>query len=108
VAAVTDFIEGRSGAAGFGFCATGDEELRTIDVRTTDGGTAFSIGEFAIAPVDGCYADCDRSGELDLFDFLCFLGAFGAGEAYADCDLSGKLDFFDFLCFQNEFAGGCA
>ena len=26
---------------------------------------------------------------------------------YADCDGSGSLDFFDFLCFQNEFAGGC-
>ena len=26
---------------------------------------------------------------------------------YADCDGSGSLDFFDFLCFQNAFAGGC-
>ena len=28
-------------------------------------------------------------------------------ECYADCDKSGGLDFFDFLCFQNEFAAGC-
>jgi hypothetical protein len=54
-----------------------------------------------------CYADCDGSGELDFFDFLCFQNAFAAGEAYADCDGSGGLDFFDFLCFQNEFAAGC-
>lgn len=27
---------------------------------------------------------------------------------YADCDESGELDFFDFLCFQNEFAAGCS
>jgi hypothetical protein len=26
---------------------------------------------------------------------------------YADCDDSGELDSFDFLCFQNEFAAGC-
>lgn len=26
---------------------------------------------------------------------------------YADCDGSGTLDFFDFLCFQNAFAAGC-
>ena len=26
---------------------------------------------------------------------------------YPDCDGSGTLDFFDFLCFQNEFAAGC-
>src|SRR5690606_28293787 len=25
----------------------------------------------------------------------------GGGECYADCDESGDLDFFDFLCFQN-------
>jgi hypothetical protein len=55
----------------------------------------------------GCYADCDGSGELDFFDFLCFQNAFAAGEPYADCDGSGSLDFFDFLCFQNEFAAGC-
>jgi hypothetical protein len=59
--------------------------------------------------VDGatCYADCDESGELDFFDFLCFQNEFAAGAAYADCDESGALDFFDFLCFQNEFAAGC-
>ncbi|MFG0284026.1 MAG: right-handed parallel beta-helix repeat-containing protein [Phycisphaerales bacterium JB039] len=54
-----------------------------------------------------CYPDCDGSGELDLFDFLCFQNAFAAGDPYADCDGSGALDLFDFLCFQNEFATGC-
>jgi hypothetical protein len=55
----------------------------------------------------GCYPDCDESGTLDFFDFLCFQNAFAAGDPYADCDESGTLDFFDFLCFQNEFAAGC-
>jgi hypothetical protein len=55
----------------------------------------------------GCYADCDESGGLDFFDFLCFQNSFAAGEAYADCDGSGSRDFFDFLCFQDEFAAGC-
>src|SRR5690606_7445032 len=54
-----------------------------------------------------CYADCDESGELDFFDFLCFQNEFAAGGSYADCDQSGDLDFFDFLCYQNEFAAGC-
>jgi hypothetical protein len=54
-----------------------------------------------------CYADCDESGELDFFDFLCFQNEFAGGMEYADCDASGELDFFDFLCFQNEFAAGC-
>ena len=29
------------------------------------------------------------------------------GGCYPDCDGSGSLDFFDFLCFQNEFSAGC-
>ncbi|MFG0284047.1 MAG: GC-type dockerin domain-anchored protein [Phycisphaerales bacterium JB039] len=55
----------------------------------------------------GCYPDCDGSGELDLFDFLCFQNQFGLGDPAADCDGNGVLDLFDFLCFQNEFAAGC-
>ena len=54
-----------------------------------------------------CYPDCDCSGAIDFFDFLCFQNAFAASDPYADCDASGMLDFFDFLCFQNEFAAGC-
>jgi probable HAF family extracellular repeat protein len=55
----------------------------------------------------GCSADCDGSGALDFFDFLCFQNLFAAGDPEADCDGSGDLNFFDFLCFQNEFAAGC-
>ncbi len=55
----------------------------------------------------GCYPDCDMSGSLDFFDFLCFQNEFSLGSSYADCDGSGSLDFFDFLCFQNAFAVGC-
>ncbi len=54
-----------------------------------------------------CYPDCDDSGALDFFDFLCFQNAFAATTPYADCDDSGGHDFFDFLCFQNAFAAGC-
>ncbi|MFG0285802.1 MAG: hypothetical protein ACF8R7_15410 [Phycisphaerales bacterium JB039] len=65
------------------------------------------VGEEGHSCTGGCYADCDGSGSLDFFDFLCFQNAFAAGDDYADCDDSGSLDFFDFLCFQNEFAAGC-
>jgi len=67
----------------------------------------FDNIEVSVADSTGCYADCDESGDLDFFDFLCFQNAFAAGETYADCDTSGSLDFFDFLCFQNESAAGC-
>ena len=59
----------------------------------------------------GLYPDCDQTtgaGELDIFDFLCFLNKFVAQEPYAcDCDTAtgqGVCDVFDFMCFQDLFA----
>jgi hypothetical protein len=54
-----------------------------------------------------CYADCDRSGGLDFFDFLCFQNEFATGSNRADCNADCFVDFFDFLCFQDEFGLGC-
>jgi hypothetical protein len=84
-------------AVGFDLSAdvTGDLVVNAADIAAID------------AVLGACYADCDGTGVLDFFDFLCFQDAFAAGEQYADCDGTGVLDFFDFLCFQNEFAAGC-
>jgi hypothetical protein len=54
-----------------------------------------------------CYTDCDASGALDLFDFLCFTNNYNANAPYADCDADGGHDLFDFLCFVNTFNEGC-
>jgi len=54
-----------------------------------------------------CYADCDGSGSLDVFDFICFQDAFVQENGSADCDENGVFDVFDFLCFQDAFAAGC-
>ncbi|MEO1008781.1 MAG: GC-type dockerin domain-anchored protein [Planctomycetota bacterium] len=54
-----------------------------------------------------CYADFDRSGELDVFDFLAYLTAFQLGDYRADCDGCGSLDIFDYLCFLTSFDRGC-
>ncbi len=74
-------------------------------------GTENTVGHITLIDnieIDAaCYADCDDSGGLDFFDFLCFQNQFAASAARADCDGSGDLDFFDFLCFQNAFAAGC-
>jgi hypothetical protein len=75
------------------------------DIRTD--GDQLLGNALLFAAGGGCLADCDASGQLDFFDFLCFQDAFAAGSLAADCDGSGVLDFFDFLCFQNAFATGC-
>ncbi|MCA9277743.1 MAG: peptidase S8 [Phycisphaeraceae bacterium] len=55
----------------------------------------------------GCYADCDGSGSLNVFDYICFGNEYAAGNSYADCDGSGSLNVFDYICFGNEYAAGC-
>lgn len=49
----------------------------------------------------------NNSAPRSIFDFLCFLNRYDAGEPYAcDCDTAsgpGVCDIADFLCFQNLF-----
>jgi hypothetical protein len=65
---------------------------------------ASDIARWGCAP---CYPDCDGSGDLTFFDFLCFQNLFAALDPGADCDGDAEFTFFDFLCFQNAFAAGC-
>ncbi len=65
------------------------------------------VADLVIDQAEACYADCDESGALDVFDFLCFQNAFDMGDTKADCDGNGSIDLFDFLCFQNAFDDGC-
>jgi len=93
-----------------GVSGGGDPVFVAIDLYTDFSGTGNDVylDDVRIETGDsGCYPDCDSSGTLDFFDFLCFQNAFAAGDPYADCDGSTTLDFFDFLCFQDEFALGC-
>ncbi|MEO1007165.1 MAG: GC-type dockerin domain-anchored protein [Planctomycetota bacterium] len=54
-----------------------------------------------------CTGDCDGDGSLAIFDFLCFLNAYEAGDASADCTGDGSLTVEDFVCFGDAFAAGC-
>ena len=82
-------------------------EIRAVDPADPMSGNFRDKSRIEFVVESACYADCDQSGELDLFDFLCFKNLFAAADPAADCDESGVLDLFDFLCFQNAFAAGC-
>jgi len=58
---------------------------------------------------DFCPADlAPPFGTLNVFDFLAFQNAFGAGEPCADLAAPlGTLNVFDFLAYQTTFGGGC-
>jgi hypothetical protein len=76
----------------------GHGEYRTDNWRTW-------VGSFST--VQPCPADCDGSGDLSLFDFLCFVNLFNDGDDAADCEDNDVFDLFDFLCFTNQFNEGC-
>ncbi|MCA9279872.1 MAG: hypothetical protein H6815_05430 [Phycisphaeraceae bacterium] len=82
-----------------------------VHTSTTDDGEITSeIFEAlnSIPPLpSACYADCDKSGSLNIFDYICFGNAYSANDPYADCDGSGSLNVFDYICFGNEYASGC-
>ncbi|UYV13327.1 MAG: LamG domain-containing protein [Phycisphaera sp.] len=104
--------------AGFGSTAQNDFELsiggrgRFSGSPTTGAndeflGTIDQVRIYDTAIIRPCDADCDLSGSLDLFDFLCFQNLFDAGDLAADLDGDGSLTLFDFLAFQNAFDAGC-
>ncbi len=83
------------GSVVVGQAVTPDEESVAFRVR---------IG----APTGGwCVADIDRSGFVDLDDFVQFVGYFDAGDRRADFNGSCYVDLEDFGDFVDRFTQGC-
>ncbi len=111
----------QSANGGAGVCGWDHKKGRVLNFSSTNGATQLADSDFGTLLAnavswaaaggngeDHSYtADCDGSGQLDLFDFLCFNNRFVAELEYADCDGDGKFDLFDFLCFVNVFNSGC-
>ncbi len=56
---------------------------------------------------DGCPADLDGNGALNVDDIDLFVTAFLAADPAADCDGSGTLNVDDIDCFVASFLAGC-
>ncbi len=54
-----------------------------------------------------CPADFDKSGFVDLDDYVAFVAAFEAGTQNADFDGTGFVDTDDFTAFVLAFEAGC-
>jgi hypothetical protein len=66
--------------------------------------TVYLVG---LDTAEGCAADFNGDGSLDVLDFVDFQAAWQAQDPAADCDGSGTFDVLDFVCYQNLFTGGC-
>lgn len=93
--AATGFVEGQIGGV-TGIAVGKDKAIYASDF-TGD----------RVVRITRCAANCDGNNTLDLFDFLCFVNKFNAGEDYADFDGNANYDLFDFLAFVNAFNAGC-
>jgi hypothetical protein len=88
-------------------CRLGGFFLVGATTGSLNGEDAWGSDAFVARFGGYCAADCDGSGDLALFDFLCYVNLFNEGDGGADCDQSGGLDLFDFFCFVNAFNAGC-
>lgn len=61
--------------------------------------TSATSATITLVPDAPCYADCDNSGSLNIFDYICFGVEYAAMSTYADCDNSGAWNIFDYICF---------
>ena len=78
------------------------------------GGTPINVGGGVVDQavlwtgcINQCYPDCDRSGGLDINDFVCFINKYAALDPYANCNVDSVIDINDFACFMGKFAQGC-
>ncbi|MCA9280095.1 MAG: PQQ-binding-like beta-propeller repeat protein [Phycisphaeraceae bacterium] len=78
-------------------------------IKNANGDThVISIGSSGLSTfASSCYADCDGSGSLNIFDYICFGNLYAINDPSADCDGSGTLNIFDYICFGNLYAIGC-
>jgi hypothetical protein len=57
--------------------------------------------------IQGCAADMNGDGVLNVLDFVEFQLLWQAGDRQADCDGTGEFNVLDFVCYQQAFVAGC-
>lgn len=75
--------------------------------QNEDPGVHQQAAQWVLDNLATCRPDCEGDGDLDVFDYLCFLGRFSVQDPYADFEGDGDWDVFDFLAYQGSFAQGC-
>jgi choice-of-anchor C domain-containing protein len=94
----------------FEFVADGDSATITLQSTTQPAGWGAAVDNVVIVPADGepvCTADCNKSGSLNILDFVCFQGLFTSGDPGADVNHDCALNILDFVTFQGLFQAGC-
>ncbi len=80
---------------------------RVLDVPWANGSSAIVDRGCYEFQYHTCPADFDKSGFVDLDDYVAFVAAFEAGTQNADFDGTGFVDTDDFTAFVLAFEAGC-
>jgi hypothetical protein len=77
-----------------------------------EGAVAFKLyfedrSQSLVVGAQGCGADFNGDGNLNVLDFVAFQLAWVDQDPAADCDNSGTFNVLDFVCFQQLFVAGC-
>lgn len=98
------FMRWSTGTEGGGHQYTNDRGEVLAHLFFTDG----TSGIFVATLPNPCPADADRSGVLDFFDIIEYLGFFDAQDPEADfAPPFGTFDVFDVIDFLAAFDAGC-
>ncbi|MCA9279533.1 MAG: hypothetical protein H6815_01115 [Phycisphaeraceae bacterium] len=99
---------------GTGFCFAGFPDYNGDMLFSQSGDVMYVASRFVVyrvmqgtQPPEPCYADCDGSGSLNIFDYICFGNAYVNELVTADCNEDCKLDVFDYICYGNAYVAGC-
>jgi hypothetical protein len=81
----------------------------TLDVEWVAGmfGDSGYFSGLQLVPAEGCAADVNGDGMLNILDFVAYQNLFVNADPAADCDANGVLNVLDFVCFQGIFQAGC-
>ena len=85
-----------------------DGSVAYFSTRFTSLAAPGAVYAVDFGEADGCVADFNGDGSLDVLDFVAFQDAFTSGDAGADANGDGALNILDFVAFQGLFQDGCA
>ena len=83
-----------------------DADSFTFRVTTPNGTSNVATVDIAYA-AEGCPADVNGDGLLNILDFVAFQTLFQAGDPAADVNGDGALNILDFVAYQQLFQAGC-
>jgi probable HAF family extracellular repeat protein len=79
-------------------------ETGWIAVRVVENGNERAN---VLKPLNGCAADVNGDGALNILDFVAFQVLFVDGDPVADCNGDNVFNILDFVCYQGVFLKGC-